>query len=185
MDVIKEFLGLKHKKDGQVIFSTSPDSNNDDDNVSEKNILEPTPIPSFLAEKYPWLENAFRVQEGDCASCKYIGSSVSYGISLILLTQLRNPPREFVGKKLPFLGMVLPLSFTFFLIGSSRLFDIGICRPPQKDDPKKTLFDLAQEDYEELVKYFDRKKDAFSNMFPNKEFNTKQNTITNDSVKKD
>ncbi|XP_014776543.1 uncharacterized protein LOC106873613 [Octopus bimaculoides] len=182
MDVIKKFLGLKN--DGQVIFSTSPDSNNDDDDVSEKNILEPTPIPSFLTEKYPWLENAFRIQEGDCTSCKYIGSTVSYGISLFLLTQLKNPPREMVGRRLPFLGMVLPLSFTFFLIGSSRLFDIGLCRP-RTDGMRKSMINLAKEDFEELVKYFDSKKDAFSNTFPFKEFNTKQNTVTNDSVKKD
>ncbi|GAB1604542.1 uncharacterized protein LOC115222645 [Argonauta hians] len=177
MEFVRKFLGFQDKPTGEITFSASPDSNNVEEK-SKENILKPTPVPPFLSERFPWLENAFRVREGDCASCKYIGVTTSYGIGLFLLTQLNKPPKELAGKKLQFYSIVIPLSIVFFTLGSSRLFDVGMCKP-YTGDKRKTIYDMAKEDFNDLVQYFDSKIAV-----PHKESNVIQNT-TNNAVKKE
>lgn len=141
MDFLKKLFGISDRFNGQVIQENSNET-----------IPQKTPVPSFLSERFPWIENAFRVEENDCASCKYIGSGLSYGICIFMLAQLRAPPKEAINRKIPFYMTVASMSTTFFILGTCRLFDIGFSAQ-QDEGQKKTFIDFVNDDLEALKKY--------------------------------
>ena len=99
MDLFRRIIGLPDRVHEKVPQESSNET-----------VLQKTPVPPFLAEKFPWIENAFRIKENDCASCKYIGSGLSYSICIFILTQIRSPPKEAMKRKIPFYIAVASMS---------------------------------------------------------------------------
>ncbi|XP_071079498.1 uncharacterized protein [Haliotis cracherodii] len=172
MDHIKSWLGIQNPTESPLVYNQqeprSHPASNDTPKPSVKTDIEIHSVsriePTTASERLELIGQDVRdvvarvipLEEDDCLSCKLIGSTTLYVASVFVFRGGMRFRKQFTGfRRGCATASYSSFAFALFLLGTSRLFDLGIF---QKNS-NKTIFEMAQDDVQSMVALVQGKSD--------------------------
>ncbi|XP_046557999.1 uncharacterized protein LOC124267152 isoform X2 [Haliotis rubra] len=172
MNYLKSWLGIqKHDESPLVYNQQEQKSLPESDDPPKSSVKTGTEVhtvsriePTTASERLQLIGQDVRnvigrvipLEEDDCLSCKLIGTTTFYAASVFVFRGGMKFRRQFTGFKRRWAtASYSSFAFALFLLGTSRLFDLGIF---QKNS-NKTIFEMAEEDLQSMVDFVQGKSD--------------------------
>ncbi|KAL8559598.1 hypothetical protein ACOMHN_008309 [Nucella lapillus] len=116
-----------------------------------------TRVGQLLNEGREMILRVVPLEEGDCLSCKLIGSAAMWGAAAFVLFSYPKVKTRYTGFKRKLCALqVGSLATTLTLLGAARFFDLSIFAVQDPSGTRKSVGQLMEEDLNSVHKHMSR-----------------------------